>query len=524
MVEMADGRRASNANAAVGLAFAITCIGTLIDDMTFGALITPFVYVLVVYAMNRVPLRDSMLFLIFLALVLIDPADGSPVGDFSPPFAGAGAALLAHLNAVARPLGISWAAFSVMDLFLVSLLWIALMRHSRKSRIDGPERIATPRPMVQLAYLSFAGTTWTWMVGLLSGGDFGKSLWQLNRVMYLPLIFLLSHMAFRGPQDLTALLRVLLGAAAYKALLALWVVFTSDLPPDPYTGSTRPIWAISHQDSILFATGFVAVFALVLERVGGARRALRPALVLLPLFAAGMWANNRRTAWVQVATVFITMFLLAKSNPVKRKIQRALYVLVPVASIYVMIGWNGGGPMFKPVHLMRSVVDAQSDGSSNWRELENFDIRETFKANPIFGTGYGHGYLEFIKLPEVGYDLELYCPHNSLLGIWAYAGVVGYTTLTLLWVAGVYFAVRAYHASRDPNIRAAALTIIGAVVVYVVQCWGDLGLGTWIGVFLVGPGLAIAGKLSVATGQWDQPRIARGAPAGAFAEQPFKVG
>jgi hypothetical protein len=63
-------------------------------------------------------------------------------------------------------------------------------------------------------------------------------------------------------------------------------------------------------------------------------------------------------------------------------------------------------------------------------------------------------------------------------------------------------------------LRAAALVCFGTVLIYLVQCWGDLGLGTWIGVFTVAPALAIAGKIAVAAGEWG-PKRSSAVPAGA---------
>ena len=494
----------SDASLAINSGLVLTVLGTLVDDLTFGAILTPIVFLLGAYAMTRMTIRDSMLRLMFLALVLQDPNDGSPVQGWTPPFTGAGHALLEHLNAAGRALGsFGWASFSLMDLFLVTLIVIGYVRTYTRSRTDSTDRLPTPRPMLRLAQLALAGTLFTWFWGLATGGDFSKSLWQLNRVVYLPLLVYLFHLGLRGPQDLGALLKIVLSAAIYKSLLACYVTYSIELPPDPLTGSTRPPYATSHQDSILFATAFITVLVLVLESIGGRKRAIRLALLLLPILALGIWANNRRTAWVQGSVGFITVYLLASDNPMKRKIKRIGLAVAPLLAVYLSVGWEGGGgSLFKPVRILRSVVDAKSDGSSNWREFENFDLMQTLKAHPILGTGYGHGYFEVIKLPAVGYDLELWCPHNTLLGIWAYAGVVGYTTLTLLWIAGVYFAVRAYNSATEPEVRAGALAILGATVVYVIQCWADLGLGTWIGVFIVSAAFVMAGKLAVYTGEW----------------------
>jgi hypothetical protein len=50
----------------------------------------------------------------------------------------------------------------------------------------------------------------------------------------------------------------------------------------------------------------------------------------------------------------------------------------------------------------------------------------------------------------------------------------------------------------DPSIRAAALTSVICVLVYLMHSWGDLGLGCWTGVFTAGAALAVAGKAAEA--------------------------
>jgi hypothetical protein len=497
---MSDAKIGTDVKAVLGLAGVLTVAGTLADDQTLALLLIPVVYLLLVFAMARIPLRTSLLGLMFVVLTLQDANDGCS-DKFEPPFHSVGAILFSHLNTLGRDMGFGWASFSGVDLLLVAMFLIALVRKNGRSKIDRIGQVPIPRPLLRMAYLALLSTA--------RGGDFRMSLWQLNRVMYLPLVFLLFQMGLRGPKDLGAMLKVILIAGVYKSLLALYVTLTLVLPPDPLTGSTRPAWATSHQDSILFAVAFVAVLAVLLERAVP-RRQLKWFALLLPVLAAGTWANNRRMAWVQVALVFVTVYLISNpNNVVKRKITRVMYILAPVFALYCAVGWNSGNAIFKPVHMFRSVIDPNTDSSSQWRELENFDIIMTFRMNPIFGTGYGHPYEEVIELPSVEYDLERYAPHNSLLGLWAYCGMIGYATLTLLWVVGVYFALRTYHATKEPAWRAAALVSFGSVLIYLIQCWGDLGLGTWIGIFTVAPAIAVAGKLATASGEWGKPKIAR---------------
>ncbi len=498
---MAKKKRAigTNARAALGTAATLTLMAVAIGDGTLGLLVGVINFVLISYAMTLIPLRYSMLGLTFFALVLPNPGEGQPT-KWAPPFSVIGQALLNHMNTIERSGLLGILPISAMELFFVVLFLIHQHRKRTKSKIDG-DVIPTPKPLIQLAYLALLVSGFTWIMGLALGGNFGMSLWQLNAVIYLPLVFLLLQAGFRGPSDHWALARVYLAAAFYKCLLALYVVNTQVVPLDPETGSTRPPYGTAHADSMLFSISFVIVIASLLERID--RQTKRLAFVMLPILLAGTIANNRRLAWVQIAIVMLMVYLVSRETRVKKFVRRAVLVSVPLAMGYVAAGWNVEySRFFKPVRMIRSVVDADSDGSSRWREFENVNIIVTFRENPLLGTGYGHPYREVIVLPQVEYPLEPYIPHNSLLGLWGYAGGVGFAGLTLLWIAGVYFAMRAYRSATEPSQRIAAIVSFGAVPIYLTQCWGDLGLAAWTGVFMMAASLTVAGKLAVATGQW----------------------
>jgi O-Antigen ligase len=498
----AETKLAPDALGAVGLATFLILVGMLISDTTVTMLITPIVLVVVIYAMARVPLRYSMMAIMFLVLTIPSPADVTPTLKWRPPFYDLAQVAIMHWNAIDRSIGaLSGISISSLDICLVALLIIAVVRERTGSKVDRVGRVPTPRPLVRLAYVSLGGTAFMFLWGMVHGGSFRFSLWQINAVVYLPVVFLLFHLGLRGPKDHATLAKGFLFAAAYKSVLAIYIINNIEGPLDPNTGSTRLQYATSHQDSMLFAGAAVLVLALALERAG--RRVIWLAMGLLPLIAWAIASNGRRLAWVQVALVFVVVFVLSRPSRLKRKIVRSIVFSIPLFLVYVMAGWESKyGRFFKPVQILRSVADAQSDASSFWRELENWNIIWTLKQNPVIGTGFGNGYEEFFAMPAVPYELEHYLPHNSLLGLWFLGGFVGYTCLTLLWAGGVYFAMRAYLNSSEASHRAAAVMCFATVLVYMLQCWGDLGLSTLTGVFTVAPAIAAAGKLAVVAGQW----------------------
>ena len=151
-----------------------------------------------------------------------------------------------------------------------------------------------------------------------------------------------------------------------------------------------------------------------------------------------------------------------------------------------------------------SSIDSSTDGSTTWRDWENYDLFCTIKAHPLTGLGYGHGYIEVVKLPDISemYALYRFIPHNGILGLFAYGGVIGFTALSTVFVVGIFFAARAQRFATRPDDRVAALSALTMIVIYLVHCYGDMGLGTWAGVFTVAPALAVASKLAVSTGAW----------------------
>jgi hypothetical protein len=443
-----------------------------------------------------------MMTLMFAGFTLENPAEGTGCGIWESPFRMIGGFLLNHINVLHREAGwTSPLAFSGMDLCLVTLLLVTFARRASRSKIDGPDSLATPKQMLSLATLSLFGTLFVWLSGMIRGGDFRWSLWQVNAVLYLPIIFYLFQAGLRGPQDFPALAKVVIGAAIARALFARWIVYQYTVLIEGMSDPPLLPYATTHHDSMLFAAAFVLIIAIVFEKTYKGAKKL---LFLLPVLAIGMKANNRRMVWVQVGAALATIYLVSPDNGFKKSARRVVIGAAPLAAIYAFVGWDSGSRIFKPVQMLKSVVDAKSDASSFWRELENYDLIMTVRSHVVLGAGYGNQYEEIVPLPAIPYDLERYLPHNSILGLWAFCGYFGYTAMTLLWAAGVYFGIRAYHLGKDPIQRAAGLATFAAVLIYLVQCWGDMGLGTWTGVYLVGSALAVAGKLAAASGEWSK--------------------
>lgn len=490
---MAEGRLGGDVKGAFALAVTCAIVAALLDNAAAAWLLAPGYVGGALYAAARAPLRYSLYVLTFCALTVEKPTE---MPSWGSPFFPIGSVMFLHIKNIT---GVSFLFLSGMEYLIIFLLGVTLLRKATGSKIDDRHRIPVPAPMIKLAYVSLAGSAFVWIHGLATGGDFSKSLWQLEKVIYLPIVFLLCDRGLQGPRDHVVLAKIVLASAVLRALLAVYIAKVV-YPPDPVTGELQIAHATSHHDSVLFAFASLILILMVIERADP--KALRNLLLLLPVIAWGMIANNRRMVWVQIALVLVTLYLITPPNPMKRKIKRFALGMSPLVAAYIAAGWGSEASIFKPVAMIRSVVEPSTDSSSLWREIENYDILYTFRHAPFFGHGYGHPFWEVIPLPAVEYDLERFCPHNSILALWAFGGYVGFTLLVLLWAAGVFFAMRAYYAAKRPGDRVAAVLAVGSVIIYMIQCYGDMGLGAWTGVFIVAPALALGGKLAVATGAW----------------------
>lgn len=489
---MAERKVGGDAKAAFVLLLVLAGAGALLDVGIIGWMLAPICIALGAFAILRAPLKNTMLVLMFFALTLENPSEIPAYDRWRSPFFVLGALLLTHFKTV---VGGPW-FFGGMDLMLLSA-GAAWYLNSR-GRARG---IVTPKPMLRLAHLCYGTIVFTWLVGKLNGGGDGSiALWQIDRVMYLPAVFLLCTVAFSGPRDYIAVGKVVLAAAFLRSLQSMYVRAVVPAELDPLTGESDLPYTTTHHDSMLFGAAVLILLSLIMQRA--IAKPIRLAALILPVLFGGMVANDRRLVWVQLLMVFAAVYLITEQNALKRKLQKLALAAVPLALGYVAVGWNSKGGIFKPVQIIRSAVDSSADESTAWRDLENFNLIYTIRTRPLIGTGYGHGFWEVWPLPEVAYPLERFIPHNSILGLWCYGGYIGFTGLTLLWVAGVYCAVRAYHLSKDALDKAAALVCCGTVLIYYIQCFGDLGLGTFTGVFLIGPSLAIATKLVVKAGGW----------------------
>ncbi len=336
--------------------------------------------------------------------------------------------------------------------------------------------------------------------GLARGGDFKIAMFQTHWFVMMHIMALAIAGIFRTTADYSLLGKVILAAAAYRSLMAIYIYFTfirtGALLHDP------PNYLTTHGDSMLFVTAFILVVNYVIELK--TKRALTFALPMIVLLLLAIQFNNRRLAWVSLVEALAIVLVVLPPPKMRRAMISAILALLPILIMYIVIGWGRTESIFKPVRSFASMLGSTEDVSSEMRNIENYNLIVTFRAAPVIGLGWGHGYIEEVRALSIAYIFPWYreVPHNSLLGLLAFTGVAGFMGLWLQFPMVVYAGARLYRLAESPIARVVGGTIIAAVIAYANQLYGDMGLISNTVQILGAVAIAAACRVPVFAGVW----------------------
>ncbi|MHB8875761.1 MAG: O-antigen ligase family protein [Myxococcaceae bacterium] len=464
----------------------------------------PLAGFILLWAIWKLPIRVTLLGMTFFTLAVDSPMERPHVGWWTPPWSALADVYYKNLQ---HTLNLSALRFTGMEFLLLYLVGIVAYRRATRSRIDPPTP-PTPRPLARALALGFGALLVLWGYGLLRGGaDFTQSVWQVRVLLILPVVAGLFAHALRGPKDQQTLGHILVAAALVKVAVGSYFYFVLCKP-----WGLLPPYVTTHADSVLFTLAIAACFANVWERP--TRKNLVLALAVIPLVGLGLVLNDRRLAWVSLGAMALTLLLVSPWNRAKRALIRAVVVCSPLLIAYVAVGWRSKASVFKPVQVLRSVTASDTgsaeDSSTEFREMENENLVATIRPHPFLGQGFGHEYNEVVYLPDISRFMPFYryLPHNTVLWLWTLGGWLGFSAMWLYLMEGVFFAARAYHHAVTPLDRASMLVALCAVVGYLNQAFGDMGVQSYATVFTVGPAVALAGTMATRLGAWRRvPRL-----------------
>jgi hypothetical protein len=355
--------------------------------------------------------------------------------------------------------------------------------------------------------VSFASIALTFLWGWTRGGSPYNAYYQLWRFLVGLLVGLLLLSVIRRSRDLKALGFTVLLAALVRGTLCIyfyWEVVRGKIDPPP-------AYMTTHDDSLLFVAGVLITVSWALAR-GTGRAWLAAALVSAEMVYA-IVLNDRRLAWVELLLAVILMFLLPRGR-VRRRMNRSLLFAAPVLMVYTVVGWGREGAVFAPLQAFASTSGNDNASTlARQEEVRNLLYTMWVAGNPIFGTGWGVPYQKVTSVYAnfgPAFWQYAYLPHNSLLAVAVFGGLVGISGIWLVIPVAAFHATRGYRGGTRPLVRAGAMAALCILPAYGAQCYGDIGFQSLTGGLILGVAIAVAGK----TAAWAET-LSEGARRGA---------
>jgi hypothetical protein len=409
-----------------------------------------------------------------------------------------GCAYLPHIGAplawvrdlLIEPLPIKIRPF---DLILLAVLVAASFKSDGKG--------AHVPPMKHALLLMLGATVFSFIYGLAHGGDVRHASWQTYLILSSVLLAFTVAATFRTAADYCGLAKWLMAAAFYRGLMCWISYFTWGRSSLGGSGA----FLTTHDDTIGWVVAIMVLLANALDK-RSATVTLRN-LTLVLFFLGAIQFNSRRLAWVSLAMGLVVMYLLLPKGSAKRRITRVLLIAAPALLLYVLVGWGRSSSIFLPLRSF-ATISTQEDASTLARNAENLGLIATANANGFgLGAGWGRPYICLTTKYDIesAFELWQYVPHNSILGLLAFTGVVGSAVFWITIATSVFLNARVARLSTDPMTTNVAIIGAAQVVVCANQLYGDMGIFFFKPMYFLGISYAIALRLPRASGVWGTP-------------------
>jgi hypothetical protein len=380
--------------------------------------------------------------------------------------------------------------FRPFDIFLMGVLVAGTLMRS-----PGPKPVLPMRN----AILVQGATIAIWFVyGLLRGGDARAASWQTYLMMSAIALTLVLAQRFRSASHYALLGKVLVAAAIYRAVM-LWYAYFTVVRPGlivPF-----PEFVTSHDDTVLWVAAIIIVIIDAFDRRSIAVTA-RTALLLVLFLGAILW-NARRLAWVSLGASAVVMLALIPRGAMRRRVNMVTIVVGPLLAIYFVVGQGSSSRIFKPLQSFNTVT-TEEDGSTRARNNENLGLIATAQPSPWVGTGWGEKYVCLSDKYSIAKIFELwqYIPHNSILGLLAFTGILGFAGYWLPFPTAAFFNARVARLARSQEARNCGAVGVALLVVCANQLYGDMGLFYMKPMYVMSACFAMAIRLPGSSHLW----------------------
>jgi hypothetical protein len=345
-----------------------------------------------------------------------------------------------------------------------------------------------PSRKILRAYLVFMGVVvfaegW----GILNGGNWNISLWELRPQVYGFILFLLSASLVRERRHVITLAVVFLACAGLKAGVGYYRYFYT-----LHQNLTDQEAILGHEDSYFLAMFLVAtvVAAIWIRR----RKLVLLLLVSSPVVAIVMFENRRRAAELALwgALVVVGALGIRYESAIRKRLVVATAIVAIAFVGFLVTYWNAewglSGQIVRPFHAIMGQVDQRDYLSDLYRTNENLDLKYGYSTSPLIGVGFGRPMQVVFPLASISErdPLWQYITHNSILWVAMRMGILGMAAFWALIAMIVLEGVRVLRNQEDPLLRAVVGFALAALMAELLVGYADVQLEAYRNMIFVG--------------------------------------
>lgn len=397
--------------------------------------------------------------------------------------------------------GVSGLYASPFELLLVLVVatWMIRGFASRTLRL--------PTSAMGVSVAAFAGVVAIGFArGLSGGGSPQVALLELRPWLYMTIAFVAASQLISSRKQLMAVLGAMVVGISIKGIQGVITIVT-------HFTSRPPQAILAHEESFFFGLYMAVVAALWLVPVKGRLRNFMS--LLLPCVLVADIANERRTAWAIAAVALAAVFAISFfAFPERRKTVVWLGVVgLVLAGIYWAGFSNDPGLLGQPARAVLSQLapTARDQSSNQYRVVENVNLGIGIRTFMPFGMGFGHPIPQAVPNVDISNvdSFISYLPHNTVLYVWLRLGILGITAFWMMIGLALMSAVNSLRARPNTTTLLISVTLIVALLAYIVQGFYDMGLYWFRIAVVVG---CLMGAMEAAR-RLDGEDAKRGAPA-----------
>ena len=386
--------------------------------------------------------------------------------------------------------GLTDLSITPAEILMLTVALVAITRASAEHRLQWPGgRLVAAYCLYILVVLGAE------VHGLIAGGDFKTSLWEMRPQAYGFILFFMATTLIVDRSQLQRLAIVFLLAVSVKALVADVRYFVT------LQGNIGPLLEVlAHEDS--YFLGMLVTAGLAAAIWLNNRRVLILMSVMSALALIAMLANSRRAGvYVLAAAVGVILLLAFRFEPALRKRIAWLSVALVIAgAAFVGYAWDKQyGIQAQLARPIRSLVDptARDFSSDLYRTAETANLLFTFRTSPLIGVGFGSPFYIVYPMADISkiYPLWNVIPHNSLMWVGMRMGALGFVAFWGLIGVAVLEGFYVIGHRRDPLLRAIAAFAIAAIVGEIAVGYVDLQLESYRNLIFLGVLIGVLNRL-----------------------------